>query len=107
MLLCGAMSVYAQDSTKVSDEAARQRTGPGVGVQGESQDYRKDMTVIQSSEMPASLRSTLQGEQYKGWENNSTIYRSKNNDSFVVEMRNGDQTKVHRFDQNGKAVKDY
>lgn len=110
-LMCGVMGVYAQDSTKISEDAAKDRTGPGVGAQEQtptqSQDYRKDMSVMQSSEIPPSLRATLQGDQYKGWENSSTIYRSKNNDAFVVEMRNGTQTAVHRFDQNGKPVKDY
>lgn len=112
-LVIGAIAVKAQDSTQVGAQdktgaAAQDREGPGVGAQENDQaSYRKDMTVIQSSEIPASLRSTLKGDQYKGWETNSTIYRSKNNDQFVIEMREGDKTKAHRFDQNGKAVKDY
>jgi hypothetical protein len=115
-LLMGAVAVQAQDTTGVSGGASQDRTGPGVGAQGQteaekaqdqSQDYRKDMTVIQTADVPAALRSTLQGEQYKGWEDNSTIYRSKNNDSYVVEMRHGNGMKVHRFDQNGNPVKEY
>lgn len=108
-LLFATVTAFAQDTTKVKDEAAEQREGPGVGTQKQEQsdDYRKDMTAIQSSEVPAKLRTTLQGKQYKGWEKNSTIYRNRNNDSFLVEMREGDQVKVHRFDQHGKAVKDY
>lgn len=111
--LVAAIATYAQDTTKVSQqetEAADERSGPGVGAQDQkipAQDYRKDMTVIPASDIPAALRSTLQGEQYKGWEDNSTIYRSKNNDSYIVEMRHGNGVKVHRFDQNGNAVKDY
>ena len=115
-LLMGAVAVLAQDTTSVSGGASQDRTGAGVGAQsqtegqkaqGQSQDYRKDMTVIQATDLPASLRTTLQGDQYKGWENNSTIYRSKNNDSYIVEMRQGNGMKVHRFDQNGNAVKEY
>lgn len=107
-LVMGSMSVFAQDSTNVSNEAAKQRSGPGVGAaQDESQDYKKDMTVMEKQEVPANLRSTLSEEQYKGWEEKSTIYKNRDNDSFIVEMKEGDQTKVHRFDQNGKRVKDY
>jgi hypothetical protein len=118
-LCMGAVAMYAQDTTGVSGSqdktgAAKQdKAGPGVGAQyqdvnpSQSQDYRKDMTVMQAADVPSSLRSTLQGEQYKGWENNSTIYRSKNNDSYIVEMREGTGTRIHRFDQNGKPVKDY
>jgi uncharacterized protein YdeI (BOF family) len=105
-LLFTTATTLAQDTTKLKDEAAEQREGPGVGTQ-KSDDHRKDMTAIQSSEVPEKLRTTLKGKQYKGWEKNSTIYRSRNNDSFLVEMREGDQVKVHRFDQHGKAVKDY
>jgi hypothetical protein len=108
-MVMGAVTLFAQDTTKVSDEAAKQRSGPGVGTaQDESQnDYKKDMTVMEKREVPANLRSTLNEDQYKGWEENATIYKTRNNDSFIVEMKEGDQTKVHRFDQNGKRVKDY
>ena len=64
------------------------------------------MIVIPSADVPASLRSTLQGAQYKGWEN-GTIYRNQTSDMFMVEMRDGNQTKIYRFDQNGKAIKDF
>ena len=60
------------------------------------------MIVIPSTEIPASLRGTLQGTQYKGWEN-GTIYRNQSSDMFMVEVREGNQTKTYRFDQNGKA----
>jgi hypothetical protein len=106
-LVIGAIAVNAQDTTRVSGQ---DKTAPQDQTQTPKQDqpnYLKDMTVIQASEVPASLRSTLQGDQYKGWESNSTIYRSKNSDQFVVEMREGNQTKIHRFDKNGKAVKEY
>jgi hypothetical protein len=108
-LLLGAFAVFGQDSTKVSEDATDQTSGPGVGAQQGSQtdDFRKDMTVMEKRQVPANLRSTLQGEQYKGWEDNATIYRTRNNDSFIVEMKEGDQVKLHRFDQNGKPVKDF
>ncbi len=108
-LLFATLAVFGQDSTKVTDDAANQTKGPGVGTQQQEQsdDYRKDMQVMEKRQVPANLRSTLKGQQYKGWEENATIYRTRNNDSFIVEMKEGDQTKVHRFDQNGKPVKDF
>ena len=108
-LTFAALAAFAQDSTNVSNDAAKDKTGPGVGAQqlDRNDDDRNDMSVMEKSEVPANLRSTLKGDQYKGWEDKATIYRSRNNDSFIVEMKEGDQTKVHRFDQNGKAVKDY
>jgi hypothetical protein len=117
LLTCTA-AVQAQDTTKVSGTqdktgaATNDRSGPGVGAQDQTQsntpdeNYRKDMSVIPSSEVPPTLRSNLKGDQYKGWEQNSTIYKGRNNDSFIVEMREGTQTKVHRFDKDGNPVQD-
>lgn len=93
-LVLGAVTLFAQDSTNVTNDAAKDREGPGVGAQPRQQDdYKKDMSVMEKKQVPANLRSTLQGEQYKGWEDNATIYKTRNNDSFIVEMKEGDQTK--------------
>lgn len=117
-LFLGALTVNAQDTAKVSEaqerkEAADQdREGPGVGAQEQTEsntpdeNYRREMRVMKSADVPSSLRSTLQGNKYKGWENNATIYGNKNNDAFVVEMREGNQTKVHRFDKDGNPIPD-
>jgi hypothetical protein len=102
-MVVGAIAVHAQDSTNVA-------TPPAAPTQDQTQqdqmNYKKDMTVIQSSEVPSSLRTTLQGDQYKGWEN-GTIYRNGTNDMYMIEMHDGDKTKMFRFDKNGKPVKDY
>jgi Ni/Co efflux regulator RcnB len=108
-MVIGAIGAHAQDSTNVTtppEVPQQEQTVPQDQTQQEPSDFRKDMVVIPSSEVPASLRSTLQGEQYKGWER-GTIYRNQNSDMFIVEMRNGDNTRMYRFDQNGKPIKDY
>ncbi len=100
-----AASVNAQDATQ------RRDTTGTTGVQQQrtqqpSQNYQKDMVKIQSSEVPDNLRTTLQDTQYKGWEK-STIYRSKNNDMYLIETKDeSNRTKTHRFDNSGKAIKD-
>lgn len=97
-LCLGVAGVNAQDAT--------QRVKDTTTVQP-SPNYVKDMVKINATEVPASLRSTLQGSRYKGWEN-ASIYRSKNSDMFLVEMRDeNDRTKAYRFDASGKLVKDY
>ena len=108
-----AFAVSAQDTTKLTtpppvpqDQTAPQNQVQKDQVQKDQANFKKDMIVIPSAEVPASLRSTLQGSQYKGWEN-GTIYRNQSSDMFMVEMRDGDQTRIYRFDQNGKAIKDF
>ena len=73
----------------------------------QSQNYRQDMVVIKSSEIPASLKTTLQDAQYKGWET-GTFYTNKAKDSYVVEIRDAssNRVKAYRFDANGKLMKD-
>ena len=118
-MVIGAMAANAQDTTKLvtppppvpQDQTApqnlpQQDQPQQDQVQQDQANFKKDMVVIQPTEVPASLRSTLQGSQYKGWES-GTIYRNQSSDMFMVEMRDGNQTKIYRFDQNGKAVKDY
>ena len=108
-LVIGAIAAHAQDSTNIVTPPAvpqQEQTAPQDQTQQDQSNFKKDMVVIPSAEVPASLRSTLQREQYKGWES-GTIYRNQNSDMFIVEMRNGDNTRMYRFDQNGKAVKDY
>lgn len=73
----------------------------------QSQNYRQDMVVIKSSEIPASLRTTLQDAQYKGWET-GTFYTNKAKDAYVVEIKDASSNRVksYRFDANGKLMKD-
>ncbi len=103
-----AFAVNAQDTTKLTTPppVPQDQTAPQSQVLKDQANFKKDMIVIPSAEVPASLRSTLQGSQYKGWEN-GTIYRNQSSDMFMVEMRDGDQTRIYRFDQNGKAIKDF
>jgi hypothetical protein len=106
-LVIGAVAVNAQDSTNVTPQPQLEQPAPPQQepAQQPEMDYKKDMVVVPAAEIPASLRSTLQGSQYKGWES-GTIYRNQASDMFIVETREGDKTTVHRFDKDGNAIKD-
>ena len=108
-LVSGAFAVNGQDTAKITPAPVpveQDQTSPQNQAEQDQANFKKDMIIIPASEIPASLRGTLQGSQYKGWEN-GTIYRNQSSDMFMVEMRDGNQTKIYRFDQNGKAVKDF
>lgn len=102
VLVVGATGMYAQeqDTTLVKEERE------GVATLSEpSGNYTKDMVPITAMDIPASLRSKLQGSRYKGWEN-ATIYRAPNYEGYVVEMRDGEKIKTFRFDGNGRPIPD-
>jgi len=103
VLFVGVTAMYAQQDTTSADRATQQDKSAPQDQSSQSSNYTKDMTPIQSSDMPAALRSTLQGSRYKGWEN-GTLYRSKNNDGYALELKDGATTKVFRFDANGKPI---
>ena len=108
MLALGISATFAQvDTTKVKTPAPQVPTqAPATTTQPTpGTNYTKDMVKIQATEIPDNLRQTLQGSEYKGWES-GTLYRTQNNDGFLIETKDGSKTKVQRFDGNGKPVKD-
>lgn len=106
VLFVGVAALYAQqpDTTATAQGPQGQSTA-ALSNNTESSSYTRDMIVIQVSDIPAALRSKLQGTIYKGWEN-GTIYRSKSYEGYVVEINDGARTKTFRFDANGRPLHD-
>lgn len=102
MLLFAAVFCLSAVAVQAQDPQKRDTTGVS-----QSQNYRQDMTMIKSSDLPASLRTTLQDAQYKGWES-GTFYTNKAKDTYVVEIKDPstNKSKAYRFDANGKPMRD-
>jgi len=107
VLFVGVTLVDAQAlDTAATDQSQQYNTSTAaLSRTAESNSYSSDMTIIQISDIPAALRSKLQGTIYRGWEN-GTIYRSKNYERYVVEINYGSMTKTFRFDANGQPVRE-
>jgi len=88
-------SVSIKDSTKVTT-----RQGDGQLIS----QPQPDLIKLKSSDIPASLRKTLQKSKYKGWEN-SMIYKQKSTNEYLVEIMENGKTKTYRFDENGEPLK--
>ncbi|HEY5748136.1 MAG TPA: hypothetical protein VIU12_18825 [Chryseolinea sp.] len=112
-LLFSVTATYAQIDTTGTKQNA---TPPAVSPQPSptqqpqpaatpqpGQNYQKDMTRIQATDIPSGMRQTLQDPQYKGWEN-STIYKSNSNNGYMLQMNTGGQPQSYRFDAEGKLV---
>lgn len=63
----------------------------------------EDRVLITTSEVPSSLRMTLSDDPYKGWEK-STIYRNRNTNEYMVQIKDGSNTKTYYFDSSGKSI---
>lgn len=94
-MLFMATVTFAQDT-----DSTRTQQSP---EQAQTQNYAKDMVKITSTDLPEAVKQTLAAPQYQGWES-STIYRSKNNDMYVIEMGSGAEAKSFRFGADGKPI---
>jgi hypothetical protein len=112
MLLCAsfllvglfAANAQSQDTTKRPTREGEELSQPTQ--QSNQMTQKKDLVKVQASEIPASLRKTLEDPMYAGWEN-STIWKNKTNDQYTIELMTGNTTKTYRFDKSGKPIQDY
>lgn len=98
LLFVSVMAVNAQVSSDTSSVSGQ------PPVSDDMSNYTRDMEVIQSSEVPASLRSTLQGSEYSGWEEGK-VYRNATTNEYLIVIGDED-AKVYRFDANGSQIED-
>jgi hypothetical protein len=102
LMFGGIAVVNAQDSTSTQTPTQTPTT----------QD--QDRTQIQVTELPEAIQTSLQSQDYSGW-TVATAYRSTQKDSsdetksmevYVVDLKNGAETKTVRFDKDGKKLDD-
>jgi hypothetical protein len=101
LCLSGAAMAQATQPTDSTGSQVNQTPNQNQN-QTQNQNYKKDMLKVKSNEVPASLKTTLQGTEYKGWET-GTIYRNQNSDMYLLEGKDG---KTYRFDAQGKKIED-
>jgi hypothetical protein len=97
------VSVLAVNAQVASDTSSTSTNQPSMSSDDQA-NYTRDMEVIQSSEVPASLRSTLQGSEYSGWEDGK-VYRNSSTNEYLIVIGDED-AKTYRFDANGSRIED-
>jgi hypothetical protein len=105
MLFVGLAAVNAQsDSTRRTDPANDQMEQPNTSPT-QSQYRSTDRVTVPADQLPSSLRQTLQGSQYKGWET-TPLFQDRKSQEYYFEMpdANGTTKRMYRFDRNGKAI---
>lgn len=73
-------------------------------LESRSQDAPKDYQAIESWDIPAALRSTLQGSRYRGWKESGTFYKHSYNRGYILNMGTGSGAKKYYFDRNGNPT---
>ena len=114
MTIAGALVLGVTAVNAQSDTTQRQRNQPPGEVtplpqtpqQQQQSMYRtQDRVTVPTDQVPSSLRQTLQGSQYKGWET-VPLYQDRVSQEYYFEIpdANGTTRRMHRFDRNGKDL---
>lgn len=104
-LLCTLLSgAYAQESGLDTTQHPIRQGDPAIRQSPEQirENSLRDMVKISEDEIPNAMVNALKGDDYKG--ESKTFYRSKNGDSYLVEIRDGNTTHSYRFDKQGKPI---
>ncbi len=107
-LCLGIATVQAQDpSQPAKDSSTIEQPQPSSDAVPAAPAYRKDMVQIQTTEIPAGLKSTLERPQFKGWES-GVVYSNADKSVFIVEIKDDveGRVKAYRFDADGKPITD-
>lgn len=94
-MLVAVVSVSAQEVSKAEAVAVNETEVAATVAQ--------EKTKITKDELPQPVKTTLAGEDFKGWEvANAYVLKDKN--QYEVELKNGAETKTFKFDAEGKVV---
>jgi hypothetical protein len=99
-LFAAAVAVNAQDTTAITPSQPQ--------AQDQSQDMNKDQgEAVASSELPAPIQQSLQGQDYSGWTVGNAYKKEKDGKTvYAVELSNGSETKKVKFDEQGNKLKE-
>ena len=100
-MTAGSVAVLAQETAP----AATPQPAPSTEMQ--SQDQDQDKQAIATSELPASIQASLQGNDYSGWTVGTAHKKEKDGKTFyAVELTKGSEKKMVKFDADGNVVKE-
>jgi len=115
MTIAGALLIGVTAANAQNDTIQRKRNDqppgevnplPQTQQQQQQSMYRtQDRVTVPADQVPSSLRQTLQGSQYKGWET-APMYQDRVTQEYYFELpdANGTTRHLHRFDRNGKPI---
>ena len=115
MLLASALTYAQVDTTSTPQSSTPQQSTPQVAPQPqESQNANdpsktqidtKHLIPLEASDLPGSLKRTLQAPEYQGWED-GTLYKDKRNNHYILQIQNGGKMRTYHFGSDGKPTRD-
>jgi hypothetical protein len=106
-MTAGSVAVLAQDSTSITPQTPPSSETQTAPSSDQSADQDKDKQAISTSELPANIQASLQGQDYSGWTVASASKMEKEGKTFYgVELTKGSEKKMVKFDSDGNVVKE-
>jgi len=98
VLLGSAVAVNAQDTNQKTTPSDTETAQPSTAAVA-------DRAQIKVEELPEAVKKTLEDQEYKGWLIN-TAYHNQKKDQYEVELKNGADTQIIKFSQEGQRLDD-
>lgn len=97
-MTAGSVAVLAQEATPTTEPA------PSTEI---AQPQDQDKQEIATSELPANIQASLQGQDYSGWTVSKAFKKEKDGATvYTVELAQGTEKKMVSFDAEGNMMKD-
>jgi hypothetical protein len=105
MLFMGVAAANAQTDSTQRTRPAEEPMEQQSTTPTQSQYRSSDRVTVPADQVPSSLRQTLQGKQYKGWET-TPLFQDRRTQEYYFELpdANGTTKRMYRFDRNGKSI---
>ncbi len=80
-----------------------QQDQPATPSQAQTQDDRQQISV---SELPEAVTAKLESQDYSGWTVGNAYKKmdESNQEIYIVELKQGTETKKVKFDRDGNAI---
>jgi hypothetical protein len=103
LLFGAAVAVNAQDQDTTTQEQSEQYRTDDMNQDQDDKD-RKEIAV---SELPATIQTQLQSQDYTGWTVSKAYSKEKDGQMmYAVELKQGDEIKKVKFDAQGNVIKE-
>jgi hypothetical protein len=95
-MTAGSVAVLAQEATPTTE--------PSTEI---AQDQDQDKQEIATSDLPANIQASLQGQDYSGWTVSKAFKKEKDGvTTYTVELSQGTEKTMVSFDADGNKIMD-
>ncbi len=105
LLFGTAVAVNAQQTQDTTQDRSNQYNQQQSDQYNQQDQEDQDMQRISTSELPAAVQASLEGQDYSGWTVEQAFKKDKDGQTiYAVELKQGNETKKVKFDAQGNKL---